>query len=238
MNKTKIAFGMCIAIILVLGIFIAGCTTTSTPSSGTPPQTPAQNIIAPISATNAPTTPPTVTTVPAVQYKTYTNSPYGITLSYPENWEVQEQDSLALRDYGRSTINIANFYSPGNDKYASFSIDIDPTSETELESYYNHAVLALQAYYPNWGITKHNYQLKVSDNTAYRIDYQVTHDDSIRVDYGLQVYTLVKGTPYIFTYQAQDISPNDETYKENLDEAQAMIKSVTISPVTVTTKSR
>jgi hypothetical protein len=30
-----------------------------------------------------------------------------------------------------------------------------------------------------------------------------SHNDSIKADYGLQIYTLVKGTPYIFPYQAK-----------------------------------
>jgi hypothetical protein len=237
MNKTKTTFSVCIVVILVLGIFTAGCTTTSTTSPGTPAQTTvqAQNIQTPLSATN---TPGTAATTPAVQYSTYTNSPYGITLQYPKDWEAQEAGDLAVRDYGKETINIVNFYSPGKDSYVTFSVDVDPSTTTDLEKYYNTAIIALQKSYPHWEMTKHNAQLKVSDNFAYRIDYRISHEDSTKTDYGLQVYTIVKGTPYIFTYQAKDLTPTDETYTANLDEAQDMIKSVSITPVTVTIKSR
>jgi len=242
MNKTKVAFSVCIVVILVLGIFVAGCTTTPATSPGTPAQTtvPAQNPPTPSPTTN----PETVTTLtaaattPAVQYATYTNSPYGITLSYPKDWEAQEAGDLAVRDYGKETINIVNFYSPGKDSYVTFSVDVDPSTTTDLEKYYNSAILALQASYPHWQMTKHDAAAKVSDNFAYRIDYRISHDDSTKSDYGLQIYTIVKGTPYIFTYQAKDLTPTDETYTANLDEAQAMIKSVRISPVNGTVKSR
>jgi len=177
-------------------------------------------------------------TTPAVQYATYTNSQYGITLSYPKDWEAQEAGDLAVRDYGKETINIVNFYSPGKDSYVTFSVDVDPSTTTDLEKYYNTAIIALQKSYPHWEMTKHNAQLKISDNFAYRIDYRISHEDSTKTDYGLQAYTIIKGTPYIFTYQAKDLTPTDETYTANLDEAQAMIKSVSITPVTVTTKSR
>ena len=242
MNKPKTAFGVCIVVILVLGIFIAGCTTTPATSSGTPAQTTVQaQSTPPLSST---TNPETVTTLPAaatttaVQYATYTNSQYGITLSYPKGWEAQEAGDLAVRDYGKDTINIVNFYSPGKDSYVTFSVDVDPSTTTDLEKYYNTAILALQKSYPHWEMTKHNAQLKISDNFAYRIDYRISHEDSTKSDYGLQAYTIVKGTPYIFTYQAKDLNPTDETYTANLEEAQAMIKSVSITPVTVTTKSR
>lgn len=242
MNKTKTAFGVCIGLILVLGIFVAGCTTTPATSPGTPSQTTVltQNTPTPSSTTTLKTvtTLPAAATIPIVQHATYTNSPYGITMSYPKDWDAQEASDLAVRDYGKDTINIVNFYSPGKDSYVTFSVDVDPSTTTDLEKYYNTAIIALQATYPHWEMTKHNAQLKVSDNFAYRIDYRIPHEDSTKTDYGLQVYTIVKGTPYIFTYQAKDLTPTDETYTSNLDEAQDMIKSVSINPVTVTAKSR
>lgn len=234
MDKTCF-FSVSCMIILIGCIFLSGCT-SSTPSENTPTATatpvPTQTTLV---ATAAATPVATVTTT---GLKTYKNSEYGITLSYPGDWEIQEPDSLALRDYGRSTINIVNFYSPGKDTYAVFSVDIDPSSTSDLESYYNHAVLALQSYYPHWTMTKHNAQLVVSDDKAYRIDYKVEHEDSIKYDYAYQVYTIAGKTPYIFTYQVQDIPPTDETYNEYLDESQDMVKSVVITPVSLTGKSR
>jgi hypothetical protein len=184
------------------------------------------------------TTLPAAATTSAVQYATYTNSQYGITLSYPKDWEMQESGQLAVRDYGRNTLNVVNFFSPGKDSYVTFSVDVDPSSTTDLEKYYNLAVIALQDYYPHWVMTKHDAQLRVSGNSAYSIDYMTPLDDNINTDYGHQVYTIVQGTPYIFTYQGTNISPTNDVYAANLGEAQDMIRSISISPMTSTTKSR
>ncbi|MGB8219770.1 MAG: hypothetical protein WCE46_05240 [Methanoregula sp.] len=244
MKKQKIVFSVFTVVILVLGIFSAGCTTSTANSSGSPAETAvqAQNTPTslPITATSAvvTTTLPAAATTAAVQYTTYTNSQYGITLSYPSDWEMQESGQLAIRDYGRDTINVVNFFSPGNDSYVTFSVDVDPSTTTDLGKYYNLAVIALQNYYPYLVMTKHDAQLEVSGNLAYSIDYQVPLDDNINSGYGHQVYTIVEGTPYIFSYEGANISPTNDVYAAHLGEAQDMIRSVTISPVTSTVKSR
>jgi len=252
MKRSKTTFYVPVVMILMLGIFFAGCTSDSDASSNTPTQipTPPQTPDQTVPPTTIPTT--TMTTVPvpetttqavvktttAVQYKTYTNSQYGITMSYPKGWEAEESGKVAMRDYGRETTNVVNFYSPGKATYVIFSVDIDPSTTDDLESYYNKAVIALQAYYPHWEMTKHSASTKVSDTNAYRIDYRVTHMETNKIDYGVQVYTIVKDTPYIFTYQGNELRPEDEVFAANLDEAQDMIKSVKIAAVTNATKSR
>jgi len=252
MQRSKTAFYVTVIVILALGIFSAGCTSNTSTSPVTPTVTPAPPLTP--DQTVLPTTNPEATTtaimaaasttIPAsaattqAQYKTYTNSQYGISLLYPKGWEVEESGKLAMRDYGRETTNVVNFFSPGKNTYVTFSVDVDPTTTTDLEKYYNTAVLALQAYYPHWEMTKHSASMKVSDSNAYRIDYRVTHTDTNKLDYGVQVYTIVKGTPYIFTYQGNDLLPEDEVFSANLDEAQDMIKSVKIAAVTNSTKSR
>jgi len=244
MKNPKIAFSILIVVILVLGIFCAGCTTGTASSSGSPTETPvqAQNTPTPltVTATSAAvtTTLPVAATTAAVQYAMYTNSQYGITMSYPSDWEMQESGQLAVRDYGRNTLNVVNFFSPGNDSYATFSVDVDPATTTDLGKYYNLAVVALQDYYPYLVMTKHDAQLDVSGNLAYSIDYQVPLEDNINSGYGHQVYTIVQGTPYIFSYEGTNISPTNDVYAAHLGEAEDMIRNVTISPVTSTIKSR
>lgn len=238
MERNISCFGACICLLLIGCVFFAGCTDrTSSPTAPARPAvvatTPAITTTGPVTAAATP-----VTTAAATGLSTYKNAQYGVSLNYPSTWEVQEPDSLAMRDYGRSTINIVNFYSPGKNTYAVFSVDIDPTSSTDLETYYNHAVLALQSYYPHWTMTKHNPQMVVSENKAYRIDYKVEHEDSIKYDYAYQVYTIADKSPYIFTYQVQNIPPSDDTYNEYLDESQDMVKSTTLTPVSLTGKSR
>jgi len=55
-------------------------------------------------------------------------------MNYPADWDKEELDELAMRDYGQETINIVNFFSPTiNSDYATFNIDIDPKISTELD---------------------------------------------------------------------------------------------------------
>ena len=39
--------------------------------------------------------------------------PYGVTISVPAAWTRQDVLASGVRDYGTTTVNIANFYSPG-----------------------------------------------------------------------------------------------------------------------------
>lgn len=249
MKTPKTAFYFSVVLILTLGIFLAGCTSSTPASDITPAATtvPATETAVPLATpvettlaqvTVQETTIPAAATTTSAQYKTYTNAQYGITMSYPKNWDVEESGTVAMRDYGKTTTNVVNFYSPGKDTYVIFSVDVDPSATTDLESYYNKAVLALQAYYPHWEMTKHSASTKVSDTNAYRVDYRVTHDDTSKIDYGVQVYTIVKETPFILTYQGNGLLPENDIFASNLDEAQDMIKSVKIEAVTATTKSR
>jgi hypothetical protein len=164
-------------------------------------------------------------------YLTYTNEYYRISIPYPDTWEKEEPNSFDVRDYGENTINIVNFFSPGKVPcYATFSIDVDTQNSEDLEQYYNTAVLDLQKYYRNlgydWKITKHNAQFAVSGNPAYRLEFEI--DKSTGCGQGttniIQIYTMVKGTPYIITY---DRGPDESgIWKETIE---TMIKSMKIT---------
>lgn len=234
MKTILAAGGTCL--LAILCILVAGCTTTPATSTA---QTPTATLTAPTPEVIIPATTSSVAAATTgIEYATYTSPAYGLTLSYPKAWQAQESGELAMRDYGKTTTNIVNIFSPGTDTYVTFSVDVDPNQTSDLEQYYNSAVIAIQKTYPGLQLTKHSAQLKVSDNYAYRADYQYSHTDSVRKDYGFQVYTIVDKTPYIFTYQVQNLTPTDKTYANNLDEAQDIVKSVTITPFTLSQKSR
>ena len=222
-----------ILLLVLVCIFAAGCVTPAAPAA-TPAPTP---LAAPATQITA-----EVTTIPAtatpLQYATYTCSTYGLSLSYPADWQLQGSGDLAPRDYGRTTYNLVNIFSPGTGTYAIFSVDVDPATTSDLEAYFNSAVVALQKTYPKMTLTSHSAQLKVSGNNAYRVDYQYPTDGTSQTSYGFQVYTIVDKTPYIFTYQAQNLVPTDKVYNNNLDDAQAIIKSVSFSPVIISEKTR
>jgi hypothetical protein len=174
-----------VLVILTIGcILVSGCASTS--SGG-------QNnavLTASATATQVSLTP---TTTQAAQiesistpsdsnqlnYLTYTNEEYKISISYPETWEKQEPNTIEMRDYGEETKNIVNFFSPGKvPNYITFSIDVDPQNTKDNETYFNTAVLALQDHYHKQGydfkITKTNTQVKISEPSPFfanRLDY-------------------------------------------------------------------
>ena len=233
--KPLLTFGG-ICLLVILSTVIAGCTTPSAPVATPVPTTaaPATPAATPLPVTSA----MAAATPTPIQYATYTCSTYGISLAYPSDWQMQGSGDLALRDYGKTTANLVNLFTPGTGSYAIFSVDIDPAPTSDLEAYFNSAVVALQKTYPKLTLNGHNAQLRVSGKNAYRVDYQVPTEGTSQTSYGFQVYTIVDNTPYIFTYQAQNLVPTDKVYNDNLDDAQAIIKSVSISPVTVSEKSR
>ena len=170
-----------------------------------------------IAATMNPVPEPTKT-------RDYSNSQYGITLSYPSTWKLAENSQLSRKDYGRQTLTLTTIQSPENDP-AILSIDIDPDTATDLENYFNRAVLALQVSHPHgWESTKHNAQLKVSDNFAYRIDYTITPENTVRNDYGIEVFTIVRGSPYIITFKGSEAA-----YKNHLGDFEDILKSIRLT---------
>lgn len=175
-----------------------------------------------VAGTAATTVPATTTTT----YKTYTDSRYAFSLQYPSDWQAQDAgSSMGLRDYGKYTYNLVNIYSPTDSagNYRTFSVDVDPAKTDDLEQYFNLATLSLGKVYTYMEITKHDYQLKVSDDKAYRLDFKAKDKDPT-----IEVYTIGDNDlPYIITYDSVD-DP----------EFQAMVKSIRINPVTTTTKSR
>jgi hypothetical protein len=163
--------------------------------------------------------------------------PYGVTISYPEDWEKEELSELGLRDYGRTTINIANFFSPDitperareagpnvdTAKYTILSIDVDPNPVSDFEQYFNFVTLALQNYYGHIDITKHDYQLKISNYPSYQLNFDILNKRRC------YIFTNVDGTVYTFTFK------NPSPYSK---EIQDMYKSVKIIPPTPTPKHR
>lgn len=215
-----------IALVLVCAVLLAGCTSPNTPAS---PSQPASAAPVPTDQ-KAPAV--TISSLPAIVTTTLSN---GVTMSYPGDWQKEVTSETSMRDYGRVTTNIANFYSPDispartlslyqnhdTSRYTTLSVDVDPTPVADFENYFNLATLALQNQYGQIVITKHNYQLKISSADdflgypAYQIDF-----DTARMR-GTYIFTNVDGTIYIFAFK------NPSPYSaEVLD----MYKSIRIVP--------
>lgn len=221
-------------VLLLSAIIVAGC--SSSPSA--PPGTPFPLVTSdpdPVRTITTAALP--VTTAPPLQHQTTaappaaiitTSLPYGITISRPHDWMMEETGVVVTRDYGREVLNIANFFSPairpGRDmpgpnpdrsRNTILTIDADNAGETDLESYYNHAVLALQDEYGSIDITGHNAQIRISGYRSYQLDFDT---DTIR---GKYLFTKVGGTMYIFGFT------NPSPYSS---EVEAMYRSIIITP--------
>ena len=218
-----------LVLIAIFAVIMMGCVLPN-PQGSSPqpaPATPAATAVPAAAATlESPAYVATGTTVPFLT----ANLPYGVTMSYPQNWEMKEVGTSDVRDYGQTTVNIANFFSPeairgDPESYTSMSIDIDQSVDTDLEQYFNLATVALGKYYgPSWDITKHSYQLKISDYKSYELDWQ-TKDER-----GLYIFTFAKGDVYIFSIK----SPNKpKAAGEYSAEVEQMYKSVRLDPADV-----
>ena len=95
-------------------------------------------------------TPTLQQTTAANQTDTITlNLPYGITISYPQDWILEETGVNVTRDYGRDVINVANLYSPAippGRKMAGMNpdtsdntvltVDVDEAGATDFGGYF------------------------------------------------------------------------------------------------------
>lgn len=237
-NSNFFLISGCIALILVCAVIIAGCTSSTTPIKSDSPA--ASSTAIPVSTVQTPVQTPTAPVATSTQALTTTVSLSNgvVTITYPSDWEREVTSETSLRDYGRITTNIANFFSPvitperasiaqpnvDKSKYTTLSIDVDPEPVSDFERYFNLAVLDLQKQYGHIDITKHNYQLKISGYKAYRLDF-----DTATNMRGLYIFTDVDGTVYIFAFK------NPSPYSAETEEMYKSIKI--ISPVS-TQKSR
>lgn len=240
---------LCLAVILVCSLIIAGCTSPATPEKSTPVTTSVGATAVPttVSTPAAPAEP--VMATPAITSarlasSVFSNVTYGLTIAYPADWQKEELSELGLRDYGRTTLNIANIYSPDitaerkkldgpnpdPSTYTTLSIDVDQVPVTDFEQYFNLVTLALQKTYGTITITKHNYQLDISKTDAkpegydaYQLDFDTK---TMRAKY---IFVDVDDTIYIFAFR------NPSPYSSEVEE---MYKSIVITPGTSSAKHR
>lgn len=214
------------ATILALMLCLAGCTTS--PSLRSAPVT------TPVATPTAQIPTATGTAVPGT-YLTIANLSDGVAVTYAADWEMQGATGTGLRDYGRTTRNIANLYSPAitpdearsaepnpdESRYTVLSIDVEPEPVTNFEGYFHNASLALDGKYLKYKITKHNYQLQMSvtDDFSGYPAYQLNFDGTgVRGSY---IFTNAGGKVYIFAFR----NPSPHSV-----EVAGIIHSIRISP--------
>jgi hypothetical protein len=209
-----------IILLIALAVLFTGCTQSSSQSTAitATPTTAGQN--APVQTTAA-------SMITA-------NLPYGVVISYPNDWERQDALTSGVRDYGKDTINIANFYSPNEIpgdslSYNSLSVDLDQNVPEDFEQYFNEATLAIGKTY-NPQMEAHSYSMKISGYDSYELDFQT---EEVK---GTYIFTKTDGSMYIFAFKG----PMKPIAVSKLsDEKVAMYKSIQLNPpVTSLPKTR
>jgi hypothetical protein len=171
-----------VIVLLALIVFFAGCTQQSTPGSAvTPTQT---------------SNPASPTYLPSTVIESL---PYGVTISVPKDWERQDVLTNGVRDYGKDTINIANFFSPNevqgdSSSYNTLGIDVDQDIHGDFDTYFNQATIAVGKTYGTQ-MQAHSFTLKIGGYDSYELDFQT---DDVK---GTYIFTNAKGSIYIFAFK-------------------------------------
>jgi hypothetical protein len=155
--------------------------------------------------------------------------PYGVTISVPADWTRQDVLASAVRDYGTTTVNIANFYSPNTisgdqASYIALSVDVDQDPGADFEKYFNNATLAVgKTYGVPTMIEAHSYTLTISGYKSYELDFQ-TPDVK-----GTYLFTSTENGMYIFAFKVQN---KPLAVQEFQNQIVNIYKSIRISPPT------
>jgi len=175
---------MAVILLVVVSVLFTACTTKPGQGAGVPVST-----SAPVS-----TPAPVITDVRA-------SLPYGVTISVPAAWTRQDVLTSGVRDYGTTTVNIANFYSPhaiaGDPaSYVSLSVDVDRNPGADFEKYFNNATLAVgKTYGVPSRIEAHSYTITVSGYKSYELDFQTAEVK------GTYIFTSTENGMYIFAFK-------------------------------------
>jgi hypothetical protein len=209
-----------IALILICIVLVAGCATSSTPSKteATTSPTPAPAVV--VQTTDQTPVATTSTLVPTKSVALAN----GMTLSYPAEWEMETPGDTARRDYGRITTNLANFFSPSDQKnqYTSVSVDLEPELISDNDMYFNLATVGVQNTYGSIDITHHSQLSGAVDMISacdkckhYNLEFETKSLDK------WYHFVDADGTFYIFSINNPDL---------NHEQVMELLKSVKVIP--------
>lgn len=237
MSTSSWTLSLLLALTLSAMLFISGCvsnassdnlathTITSTP-------VPVETKVTDTPDISEPTKIPT-TRVPTIPL----SLPYDITISYPSNWEVETLDETSFREYGRTTTNIVNFFSPDityersygipnpdTSAYTTFSIDVDTQTHSDEDRYFNLATVKIQDYLGSIEITRHEQLPKheiISGFKTYGLEFiskeKIRHYRFVNVNGRFIVITIKNPLPYseevAEMLSSIKITPDDENKK-------------------------
>jgi hypothetical protein len=156
--------------------------------------------------------------------------PYGVNITYPDNWTRQDVLTTGVRDYGTSTLSIANFYSlnaiAGDQaSYTSLSVDVDQNPGTDFEKYFNTATLAVgNTYGVPVQMSAHSYTVQISGYKSYELDFETA---AVKGSY---FFTSTENGMYIFAFKVPNKPLAVEAFQAQITD---IYKSIRINPPTV-----
>lgn len=225
MKTTKSFFrSVCIALVLAGIVLAAGCVSNTAPAKNEVPAspTPASSVVVQTPEMTVVQTPVATTSTP-VPTKSVTLG-NGMTLSYPATWEMETPGDTAMRDYGRTTTNLANFFSPSdaNKQYTAISVDLEPEKISDNDMYFNLATVGVQKTYGSIDISHHSQLSNAVDMVSacdkckhYNLEFETKNLDK------WYHFIDAEGTFYIFTINNPDL---------NHDQIMELLKSVKVTP--------
>jgi hypothetical protein len=155
--------------------------------------------------------------------------PYGVTISVPADWTRQDVLTGGVRDYGTTTVNIANFYSPDaipgdQASYIALSVDVDQNPGADFEKYFNNATLAVGKTYGVPLLTDaHSYTITISGYKSYELDFQTAEVK------GTYIFTSTENGMYIFAFKVPNKPLAVQAFQGAIVD---MYKSIRINPPT------
>ena len=157
-----------------------------------------------------------------------------MTISVPADWKRQDVLTSGVRDYGTTTVNIANFYSPhaiSGDlaSYTTLSVDVDQNPGADFERYFNNATLAVTKTYGNpTTVEAHSYTIPISGYKSYNLDFQ-----SAEVK-GSYIFTSTENGMYIFAFKVPNKPPAVQVLQKEIVDIYKSIRIIPPPTVVVT----
>jgi hypothetical protein len=206
--------GIAVLTLVALSVLFSGCTFSR------------QVTPAPVSTT----TTTTVSTPSPVVTNVTASLPYGVTITVPADWTRQDVLASGPRDYGTTTVNIANFYSPvaipgDPSSYTVLSVDVDQNPGADFEKYFNNATLAVdKTYGVPIQIEAHSYTITISGYKSYELDFQTA---GVK---GTYIFTSTENGMYIFAFRVPNDPPAVQAFQGAIVD---IYKSIRINPPAV-----
>jgi hypothetical protein len=218
--------GIAVIVLVAVSVLFTGCTSNSGQGIPAPVSTPA------LTGTTAQvSTPAPVGTSAPVGTNVSASLPYGVTISVPSDWTRQDVLKSGVRDYGTTTLNIANFYSPNaisgdQASYIALSVDVDQDPGADFEKYFNNATLAVAKTYGDpTTVEAHSYTITISGYKSYELDFRTPEVQ------GTYIFTSTENGMYIFAFKVPNKPPVVKAFEGVIVD---IYKSIRISPPTVT----